>query len=213
MDGVQKNKACFLYLLRHIKIQYRKNNLNNRLWVILMIRTVVIYKSKTGFTKKYAEWIAEALSADIFDVPNVTLDKLKNYDIVIYGGSLHAVGINGIKFITQNFDKLNDKKIIAFATGASPLREEVIKEVKNKNFTSEQQKNIQVFYLRGGFNYSKLNFFDKILMMLLKLKLKVKKELTPDEKGMLYAYDKPVDFTRKENIKEIVSYVNSYINP
>ncbi len=173
------------------------------------MKTVVIYKSKTGFTKKYAEWIADELSADIFDVSDVKVNSIATYDTVIYGGSLHAVGINGVKFITQNFDKLKDKKIVVFATGASPWREEVIKEVKSNNFTLEQQKHIEFFYLRGGFNYSKLGPVDKLLMTLLKWKLKNKKELTPDEKGMLSSYDNPLDFTKKKNIDELINYVNN----
>jgi len=119
------------------------------------MKTIVIYKSKTGFTKKYAEWIANDLLADIFDVSKVNIDMLTTYDTIIYGGSLYAVGINGIKLIKQNFDK--------------------------------------------------------ILMTLLKWKIKSKKkeELTPDEIGMLSVYDKSVDFTREENIVEIINYVNS----
>lgn len=173
------------------------------------MKSVVIYKSKTGFTKKYAEWIAKELSADIFDVSKVTANILTTYDTVIYGGSLHAVGIIGVKFITQNLDKLKDKKVVVFATGASPSREEAVSEVRNKNFTPEQQKYIRFFYLRGGFDYSKLKPFDKVLMTLLKWKLKRKKELTPDERGMFAAYNNPVDFTRKSNIDEIITYVNS----
>jgi menaquinone-dependent protoporphyrinogen IX oxidase len=173
------------------------------------MKTVVIYKSKTGFVKKYAQWIAAELSCDIFDATKVNINMLTVYDTVIYGGSLHAVGINGVKFITQNMDKLRDKMIVIFAIGASPSKEAVIKEVKNKNFTIEQQNSIMFFYLRGGFDYSKLNPFDKFLMTLLKWKLKMKKELTPDEKGMLSIYDKPTDFTRKKNIEEIITYVNS----
>lgn len=173
------------------------------------MKTVVIYKSKTGFTKKYAEWIAADLSADIFDVSKVNINMLGNYDVIIYGGSLHAVGINGVQFIKQNLGKFKNKKVIVFATGASPWKEGVVKEVEDKNFTAEQQKNIQFFYLRGGFDYNRLNLFDKLLMTLLKMKLENKKELTPDERGMLSVYDKPVDFTRQENIKGIVSYVNS----
>jgi menaquinone-dependent protoporphyrinogen IX oxidase len=173
------------------------------------VKTVVIYKSKTGFSKKYAMWIAEELCADIFEVSEVNIERVKIYDTVIYGGSLHAVGINGVNFITKNFDKLKEKKIIVFATGASPVRENVISEVINRNFTAEHQNNMKFFYLRGGFDYSKLGFGDKFLMILLKLRIKSKKELTPDEKGMLTAYNKPVDFTRKENIKELITYVNS----
>lgn len=173
------------------------------------MKTVVIYKSKSGFSRKYAEWIAEELSADIFEASNVTADMLTAYDTVIYGGGLYIVGINGVKLITQNLDKLIGKKVVVFTTGASPSREEAISEVKNKNFTSEQLKHIQFFYLRGGFDYSKLKLFDKVLMTLLKWKIKMKKELTPDERGMLAAYDKPTDFTIKKKIDEIISYVNS----
>lgn len=174
------------------------------------MKTVVLYRSKSGFVKKYAEWIAEALSADIFEASKVTSKIFTGYDTVIYGGGLYAVGINGVKLITENLDKLEDKKVVVFASGASPFREESLTEVKNKNFNAEQQKKIQFFYLRGGFDYNKLTFIDKILMTLLKLKIKNKKkkkmELTADEKGMLAAYEKPVDFTNKNNINELISF-------
>jgi len=175
------------------------------------MKTVVIYKSKTGFTKKYAEWIAEELSADIFNASDVDINMLNEYDTIIYGGSLYAVGIIGIGLIKKNINKLKDKRLVVFATGASPSRDNVINEVINKNFTVDEQKYIKFFYLRGGFNYNKLNFFDKFLMKLLKLKIKNKKQedLSADEKGMLAIYDKPVDFTDKKNISKIITYVSS----
>jgi menaquinone-dependent protoporphyrinogen IX oxidase len=175
----------------------------------VIMKTVVIYKSETGFTKKYADWIAEELSADIFNFSKGTTIMLTVYDTIIYGGNLSAGGINGVKYITKNLDILKDKKVVVFATGASPFREEVLSEVIDKNFTTEEQKHIQFFYLRGGFDYSKLKPFNKVLMTLLKWKMKMKKELTPDERGMLACYDKPVDFTRKKNIDKIITYVNS----
>ena len=46
-------------------------------------------------------------------------------------------------------------------------------------------------------------------MTLLKWKIKLKRHKTPDEKGMLAAYSKPMDFTKKENIKELLEYVRS----
>ncbi len=173
------------------------------------MKIIVLYKSKTGFTKRYAEWIANDLSADIYDYAMYNQKMLGNYDMIIYGGSLHAVGIEGKKIITGNLELLKGKKVIVFAVGASPYREEIVNEVRDKNFSEEEQKYIQFYYLRGGFNYHKLPLFDKMLMKLLQWKLKWKKVLTPDEKGMLNAYKKPVDFTRRENIKEIVSYVQS----
>lgn len=177
------------------------------------MKSVVIYKSKTGYVKRYAEWLAEELSADIFELSQVNINVLTDYDNVIYGGSLHAVGIIGINFITKNIDKLKGKKVVVYATGASPSSEDVISEVMTNNIPPDQQKQIKFFYLRGGFNYDKLPPADKVLMALLKWKIKRKKKqeksLTRDEKGMLAAYDKPVDFTKKEYIDDIVNYIRS----
>jgi len=171
------------------------------------MRCLVIYKSKTGFTEKYAKWIAQELSADIYSHGEINTEIFKDYDVIIYGGSLHTVGIEGIKLLKDNLNHLTDKKLIVFAVGATPYRGETIKEIKQNNFTGEQLGKISFFYLRGGFNYDKLPFIDKVLMKLLQLKLKMKKNLTPDEKGMLNAYKKPVDFTRRENIEDIISYI------
>lgn len=173
------------------------------------MKAVVIYKSETGFAKKYAEWIAQDLKADIFDASKVKADILESYDTVIYGGGLHASGINGIKLIKRNSDKLRGKRIVVFATGASPLREGVIYDVTKANFTPEELRVIKFFYLRGGFNFSKLGIINKILMTLLKWKMKSKEKekLSDDEKGMLAVYDKPADFTKKENIRELIEYV------
>ena len=177
------------------------------------MKTVVIYESKTGFTKKYAEWISEELSADIFPASKVTADMLSAYDCVIYGGGLYVVGINGVKLITNNVEKLNGKKVVVFATGMSPSREEAVSEVISKNFTFEQQKIIKFFYLRGGFDYRKLNPFDKMLMTLLKASINWKKirkkELISDEIGILEVFDKPTDYTRRAKIDELVAYVTS----
>ena len=175
------------------------------------MKVVVVYKSISGFTKKYAEWIAEALKADIFKQEEINMNRLLEYDIIIYGGSLHAVGITGVNIIRKNVRQLKNKNIIIFVTGASPFTEEIVDEIKQKNFKEEEQKYIKLFYFRGGFNFNKLNFTNKIIMTLFKWKLQSKRDKTPEEQGMLAAYSKPVDFTKKQNIKELTAYVDSLI--
>ncbi len=173
------------------------------------MKTVVLYKSKSGFVEKYASWIGEALNGDVFELDMFNMNNLMAYDTIIYGGGLYAVGINGLNKIIGEFDDVKYKDIILFASGASPFRPEILDEIIDKNLSEEQKTYIKTFYLRGGFEYDKLGFMDKRLMDLLKLKLKRKRNLTPDDRGMLAAYDKPVDFTRRENIEELVSYVCS----
>ncbi len=173
------------------------------------MKTLVIYKSKSGFTKKYAEWIGEKLGAEIREASKVTVETLSAYDTLIYGGGLYAVGINGVKLITKNLKRLTDKKIVVFATGASAPAEKVTNDVLSANFTPAQLKQIRFFYLQGGFDYNKLTPFYKAIMSLMKLSLKKKKNPSPDDLGMLDAFDHPIDFTDEKKITELISYVKS----
>ena len=168
------------------------------------MKTVVIYRSKTGFVKKYAEWIAKALDADLFPLDSFKPDQFAAYDAIVYGGGLYAGGINGIKFIKKHLALLKGKRIAVFATGATPARTETTNELRRINFTPEEQQQVQFFYLRGGFDYEKLGIVDKCLMALLRMKLKHKKIAGPDERGMLAAYSKPVDFTQERLIQPLV---------
>jgi len=59
----------------------------------------------------------------------------------------------------------------------------------------------------ASFDFEKLGVKDKFLMTLLKKKLESKKELTEDETGMLAAYDIPVDFTDRVNIRDLIEFV------
>ncbi len=108
-------------------------------------------------------------------------------------------------------DRLKGKRIAVFASGASPYRESVIKEVTEKNFTPQMMEQIRFFYLRGGFDFDKLKPVDKVLMTLLKMKMKRKKkeDLLPDEVGMLAAYAHPADFTNRDKIGELALYVRT----
>lgn len=172
------------------------------------MKTLVIYRSKSGFVKNYAQWIGEELEADVIEASHIKPEAFNGYDTIIYGGGLYAVGINGIGLIKNNMDRLIGKNVLVFASGASPKSEKVIDEVKNKNFTKEQQSMIHFFYLRGGFDFTKLSTVDKLLMsimrMMLTRKQKKKEELSSDERGMLAAYEKPADFTNRKNIAELI---------
>ena len=47
--------------------------------------TIVVYQSETGFTKKYAEWIAEEFGCEAVPFKKTNATKLQGYDKVIYG--------------------------------------------------------------------------------------------------------------------------------
>lgn len=173
--------------------------------------TLVIYKSKSGFTKQYAQWIAEELDADLREQADTKAQDMLPYKAIVYGGGLYAVGINGISLLKDNYDKLRDKRVAVFACGASPGRPEDLDAIQKHNFTPAMQGSARFFYFRGGFDFSKLGVKDKILMTLLRKKIEGKKseELTDDERGMLSLYGSPMDYTKREEIAPLVQYIRS----
>lgn len=60
-----------------------------------MSKIAVVYKSKYGSSKKYAEWIADELKAELFEHSKIKKDDLLKYDTIIYGGGLYAGSISG----------------------------------------------------------------------------------------------------------------------
>ncbi len=171
--------------------------------------TVVVYTSYSGFTRTYAEWIADELAADLLPLKNLRVGALSDYDCVVYGGSLHAVGIAGLKRMRSMMARVSDRRpaqrLVVFAVGASPARDSVISEVRDANIPPAERESVPFYYLRGGFDFSKLDPFHKLVMTLFRWKLSRQRTKSPDVKGMLDAYRRPVDATKRENIRNVVA--------
>ncbi|WP_409069800.1 flavodoxin domain-containing protein [Clostridium sp. FAM 1755] len=177
-------------------------------------KIAVIYKSKYGSSKKYAQWIAEEVRGDLFNSSNIKEEKLKEYDIIVYGGGIYASGISGISLITQNFHILKDKKIIVYTVGlGSTDKKEIFIPIIEKNFSKSQREEIKFFHLRGGIDYKKLSLVHKSMMAMLKRVTTKKPEdkLTDEEKEFLVTYGDKVDFTDKSTIIPVVNYINNSI--
>jgi flavodoxin len=174
-----------------------------------MSKVAVIYKSKYGATKKYAEWLSEDIEADPYSQDKCKIEILDDYDTIIYGGGIYGSRIAGLSLIKKNYNKLKNKNIIVFMVGASPYDEKAYIQLKEHNF-SDELKNIKLFYLRGMFDLKSMSFRDKFLIGMLKgvLSKKDPDKFEPWEKAFIESMDKAADWTSRENLKEIEDYIN-----
>ena len=173
--------------------------------------TVVVYKSKYGSTKTYAEWIAEELGCEAIDAKNVKIEDLLKYDTIIYGGGLYAEVINGVILLTKNLDKLGGKKLIVYSTGITPLkyREYYDKLVIEKNFKPEMLEKIKVYNFLGKMILDELTFVHRSALKTLKQIMQNKKEPTEMEKLLVELCDANGDFSDRDSIKELVEYARN----
>ncbi len=177
------------------------------------MNAIVIYKSKYGSTKTYAEWIAEELGCSAVDAKGIKAEDLEKYDTVIYGGGLYAEVINGVSLITKNIDKLEGKNIVVYSTGLTPpeYREYYDKLVVEKNFKSEASKKIKVFNFLGKMIIDELSIPHKAALKTLKKIMSGKENPTDMEKLLIRLCDTSADFTDREAICELVDYVKTSI--
>lgn len=170
-------------------------------------KVAVIYKSKYGATKRYAGWIALKLDADLYELSDISKNDLKQYDRIIYGGPLYRGKIKGIKFITNNYDNIKDKKISLFMVGMKSFEESYINTILLNNIEQKIINNIDVFYFRGKLNYKELSIKDRIVIYGLREKItdKYQQDISADEKIILEIINKPIDYIDKKSIDVLLN--------
>ena len=172
------------------------------------MNTIVIYKTKYGGTKKYAEWIGEKLGCEVVDAKKIKIDDILKYDRIIYGGGLYAEIINGVHMLTKNMDKLQNKKIAVFTTGLTPpdCRDYYDKMVIEKNFKEGLPENVRVFNYLGKMVVSELSLVHRTALKTLKKIMQGKENPTEMEKLLVELCDADGDFCHREAIGELIEY-------
>lgn len=176
-----------------------------------MLKVIVVNKKKNFYINQYAQWISEEIQADMIEHSELTNQKLKKYDIVIFGGSLYDYKINHLDYISKHYQKLKEKVIIAFIVGITPILKNTIHDILYKYFSKEQQKVIKFYYIPGGFEPKKLTFSNKLKYLLLKIKIKKKKKrkvgLSAEEILIDNASNQTINYLKQDYIYKITDYI------
>lgn len=168
------------------------------------MRTIVIYNSQTGFTKRYAQWIAEETGADCLELSQAKKKNLSEYEAIIFGSWACAGGISKLGWFKGNIDKWADKKLIAFCVGGSPADSPEVGPALKQNFKEPEFKNVNVFYCPGGFNYEKMSAPSRLMMKMFIKTLKSKKDKTEAEQEMIKMISASYDISDKKYIEPIL---------
>ena len=173
---------------------------------------IIIYGSKYGTTKKYAEELARRIN-----VKAVLFDRVKDingYDTIIYLGALYAGGVLGMAKTLKKITDVSDKKIILATVGlADPTNKENTDNIKNsikKQLTANIAAKTKIFHLRGGIDYSNLSFTHKTMMSMLYKKAKnmPEEKKTAEVRAMIDTYNQKVDFIDFSGLDNIVAEVD-----
>ncbi len=154
----------------------------------------IIYKSKTGHTKKYAEMLGEKLNMPFYEIKEAEKELNRN-DEIIYLGWVCATRIVGSNKVLKKY-KVN----CCGAVGAYPKTDENVQNIKNANNIK-----IPLFYMQGGIDYTKLNkIYKKLLQTIGKT---IQNSSDNVDKEIVEMFEKGKSFVCEENLKEIEEYL------
>lgn len=173
-----------------------------------MSKGIILYQSKYGATKKYADWLTERTGYDCIETKNAKATQLQNYDVIILGGGVYASGIAGLHFLKKNMSSVADKKIAVFAVGASPYDEKAILQIKEMHF-KDVLCDVPLFYCRGAWDEEKMTFGDRTLCRMLQKAVAKQNpdEYEPWQKALMCAVGQKCDWTDKMYLEALLEFI------
>jgi len=180
-------------------------NCGNRKDCISM-NSIIIYGSRYGSTKRYAERLAEitGLKAVFFkDVKSVA-----GYDRIVYLGALCAGGVMGLKK-TVCCLSASQELFVATVGLADPTDAENVNHIRGclkKQVPASHYDESKIFHLRGAIDYTKLGLKHRIMMKLLYSKVvKIPEaERNAEVRALIATYGKQVNFVNLDTLEPIV---------
>lgn len=173
-----------------------------------MKQTAIVYHSRHGHTKTYAEWLAKALGADL--LTGCSAQELAPYHTLVFGGGLYAGGIGGIRLLTRHFDALRHKNLVVFTVGlADPRDPSIYSATLESTFSPEMREQIRFFHLRGGIDYRQLGLVHRCMMAMMRRVTAKKENKTEQDRQMLQTYGRRVDFLDQASIAPILAHLRA----
>ena len=173
---------------------------------------IIIYGSHYGTTKQYAEELSKRTNIKAISFKKFN-QQINDYDNIIYLGALYAGGVLGMSKTLKKLNNISNKKILIATVGLSDPTDEVNKNNIRNNIKNQIPKEVlekaKIFHLRGGIDYSKLNFAHKTMMKLLYNAVKnlPEEKQTAEDRAMIETYNKKVDFIDFSSLDKIVSEI------
>jgi menaquinone-dependent protoporphyrinogen IX oxidase len=174
-----------------------------------MKKSIVIYTSKRGSTRQYAEWIAEDLGCEALPLSEAKGIDLYGYDCIIYGGWIRGSGIVDFDRFAKMLDDELMKRLIVFGVGFADETAENYAQVWGYSLGKIDPKNehrVLMYILGGRYDPASVTGLDKFLMKTMRAVLL--SGSTADAKSqanmMKNRIDNGCDLVKRENITSLI---------
>jgi menaquinone-dependent protoporphyrinogen IX oxidase len=170
------------------------------------MKGLVVYKSKYGATRQYADWIGEALKWPVYTPEKLLTQTIDGADVLVIGSSVYEGKLLLRDWLKKQAARLMNKKLYLFIVCATPAdKKEVLSQIAKQNIPAPLLEKCTVCFLRGRVVIKDLNWMDKLM---LKMAARVTKD--PDEKQRMIS---GFDAVNRENVLPLINDLQSISTP
>lgn len=164
-----------------------------------MIPNAIVYTSKTGFTRQYAQLLGRKWNLPVYSMEDA-FSGLAQGSPVLYLGWIHASHVKGFSRAAKRFSLCGVCGVGLCDTGT------MLAEVRRATAIPED---IPLFTLQGGFDRGQLKGMDKLLIGMLVKGLSSQKERSDQDERMLLLLQQDGSYVREENLADILAWYDS----
>lgn len=161
----------------------------------------VVYQSKYGSTRQYAEWLSEALQVKLINVKENKAPAINSYDFLVFCSPVYYGKLLISSFIKKNWRILKGRKVyLLVVAGMDEKAEDDINNMLDANFDQKfAEYKIKWYYSGGRMEVEKLGFFERFLINRLAKMVKEEKEKEKLQKGY--------DFIDRQKLNSLVAQI------
>lgn len=161
-----------------------------------MMPTAIVYTSKTGFTRQYAQLLGKRLGLPVYSLEDA-LYGMDQGSPILYLGWIHASAIRDYRKAAKNFSVCAVCGVGLCDTGT--LTDQVRK-------ATAIPASIPLFTLQGGFDRSKLKGLDKLMISMLVKGLSAQEKRSEQDERMLALLQTDGNYVSPDNLKGILDW-------
>lgn len=174
----------------------------------------VVYATKYGHTKQYADWMKEEAGADIFAVASFTSTKALEYKAVVFAGGVYGDKILIMDWLKKNLGQVNvNKIIIAAVSWYCNDSEEAKARLIAENYPEQFKNVVPLVVINSGIDKKKTSVMDKAQLLAAQTSINKHDVRTADDINALAIIKGYSDSTSKDNLKSLIAAVQNILNP
>ena len=131
----------------------------------LIMKGVIVYKSKYGATSQYSHWLADELGLPLAKAEEFHSKSLSDFDFVILAGSIYIGKWLFRDWVKQNAEVLKSKKLFCVMVCGTPSTDFKEQErLASTNIPTSLMRNSDIIFLRGRVVIKSLSLMDKLAL-------------------------------------------------